>query len=209
MQNYREARDQNGEILRLANELGIPTQNITREQFFDQVHGQLSQEDFDARVGAEEERHQAAYEEAERRAAEWVAYHGTPHEFDRFDTAHIGTGEGAQAYGHGLYFAENEGVAESYRNQLSTVADDALSDAKAALRRSGGDIDAAIEDNRATWKNPTNKYAAQVEGILNHWKAHGVSDEVPPSGHLYTVRLKAKPEEMLDWDKPLRINPSW
>lgn len=42
------------------------------------------------------------------------AYHGTPHEFDRFDMSKIGTGEGAQAYGHGLYFAENPNVAESY-----------------------------------------------------------------------------------------------
>jgi len=31
----------------------------------------------------------------------------------------IGTGEGAQAYGHGLYFAENEGVARSYRDALT------------------------------------------------------------------------------------------
>jgi hypothetical protein len=31
----------------------------------------------------------------------------------------IGTGEGAQAYGMGLYTAENEGIARSYRDQLS------------------------------------------------------------------------------------------
>lgn len=31
----------------------------------------------------------------------------------------IGTGEGAQAYGHGLYFAEKEGVAKQYRDVLS------------------------------------------------------------------------------------------
>ena len=34
------------------------------------------------------------------------AYHGTPHKVDRFRTDKIGTGEGAQAYGWGLYFAE-------------------------------------------------------------------------------------------------------
>src|SRR5258706_8248564 len=32
-----------------------------------------------------------------------TAYHGSPHDFDRFDLSRIGTGEGAQAYGHGLY----------------------------------------------------------------------------------------------------------
>ena len=42
-----------------------------------------------------------------------TAYHGTPHTFNaeegaplgKFKSAQIGTGEGAQAYGHGLYFA--------------------------------------------------------------------------------------------------------
>ena len=47
------------------------------------------------------------------------AYHGSPHDFDKFSLEHIGKGEGAQAYGHGLYFAENEGVARSYRDALS------------------------------------------------------------------------------------------
>lgn len=51
-----------------------------------------------------------------------TVFHGSPHRFpptDRnplgeFDAAKIGTGEGAQAYGHGLYLAENPKVAESY-----------------------------------------------------------------------------------------------
>jgi hypothetical protein len=46
------------------------------------------------------------------------AYHGSPHDFDQFDMSKIGTGEGNQAYGHGLYFAENEGVAKWYRDVL-------------------------------------------------------------------------------------------
>ena len=47
------------------------------------------------------------------------AYHGSPHDFDRFDINKIGTGEGAQVYGHGLYFAENPKTAQHYRDQLS------------------------------------------------------------------------------------------
>lgn len=47
------------------------------------------------------------------------AYHGSPYDFDRFDASKIGTGEGAQSYGHGLYFAGNENVAKSYRDSLS------------------------------------------------------------------------------------------
>lgn len=48
-----------------------------------------------------------------------VAYHGSPHRFDRFTTEAIGTGEGAQAYGWGLYFAGKKEIAEYYRKELS------------------------------------------------------------------------------------------
>jgi hypothetical protein len=48
-----------------------------------------------------------------------TAYHGTPHDVSRFSTKHIGTGEGAQAYGWGLYFSQSEDVAEWYRQQLT------------------------------------------------------------------------------------------
>lgn len=46
-------------------------------------------------------------------------YHGSPHAFDQFKLDKIGTGEGAQAYGHGLYFAESPGVAKSYQKRLA------------------------------------------------------------------------------------------
>lgn len=49
------------------------------------------------------------------------AYHGSPHDFDRFDASKIGTGEGAQSYGHGLYFAEHPKVAQEYRARLAGV----------------------------------------------------------------------------------------
>jgi hypothetical protein len=45
-----------------------------------------------------------------------VAYHGTPHKIvGKFDINKVGTGEGAQAYGHGMYFAEAPQVAETYK----------------------------------------------------------------------------------------------
>lgn len=52
-------------------------------------------------------------------------YHGTPHRFPateanplgEFDASKIGTGEGAQAYGHGIYFAESPDVAKTYQYQ--------------------------------------------------------------------------------------------
>lgn len=48
-----------------------------------------------------------------------TAWHGGPHDFDRFDTSKIGTGEGAQAYGYGLYFASKREIAEHYRDALA------------------------------------------------------------------------------------------
>ena len=47
------------------------------------------------------------------------AYHGSPYDFDAFDASKIGSGEGAQTYGHGLYFAGNERVADQYRRRLA------------------------------------------------------------------------------------------
>ena len=49
------------------------------------------------------------------------AYHGTPHKVDQFSLQKIGSGEGAQAYGWGLYFAGKREVAEHYRKTLSDV----------------------------------------------------------------------------------------
>jgi hypothetical protein len=43
-----------------------------------------------------------------------TVFHGSPHKFDKFDMGKVGTGEGNQAYGHGLYFAENPKVAQEY-----------------------------------------------------------------------------------------------
>jgi len=48
-----------------------------------------------------------------------TVFHGSPHKFDRFDSSKIGTGEGAQAYGHGLYLADSPSVAGAYKERLS------------------------------------------------------------------------------------------
>ena len=48
-----------------------------------------------------------------------TAFHGSPYDFDAFDISRMGTGEGAQVYGPGLYFAESEDVAREYRDALS------------------------------------------------------------------------------------------
>lgn len=48
------------------------------------------------------------------------AYHGSPHRgIDKFSTDRIGTGEGAQVFGWGLYFTNTRDIAEFYRKNLS------------------------------------------------------------------------------------------
>lgn len=48
-----------------------------------------------------------------------IAYHGSPYSFDKFDISKVGTGEGAQAYGHGIYFAESPELAKTYKKTTS------------------------------------------------------------------------------------------
>ena len=48
-----------------------------------------------------------------------TALHASPHSFRKFSTDFMGKGEGAQAYGWGLYFAENPKVNRSYMNQFA------------------------------------------------------------------------------------------
>ncbi len=47
------------------------------------------------------------------------AYHGSPHTFKKFKMSAMGTGEGGQAYGYGLYFTDNLGIANYYAKNLS------------------------------------------------------------------------------------------
>ena len=48
-----------------------------------------------------------------------AAWHGSPHDFDEFDLGAIGTGEGNQAHGWGLYFAKDKKVSKLYKDVLS------------------------------------------------------------------------------------------
>nr|DAN41713.1 MAG TPA: crystallin beta/gamma motif-containing protein [Caudoviricetes sp.] len=49
------------------------------------------------------------------------AWHGSPHDFDEFDLGAIGTGEGNQAHGWGLYFAKDKKVSKQYKDVLSKL----------------------------------------------------------------------------------------
>jgi hypothetical protein len=139
----------------------------------------------------------------------FTAFHGSPHDFDAFDTSKIGTGEGAQAYGHGLYFAGNEGVARSYRDNL--VGDDpnlGVEEARSLLNAYGGDFGAALKANPEQWRDPNGWEAKQVDAVLKHWQEHG-TESTPPdfSGKMYEVNVNADPAHFLDWDAKVGAHP--
>lgn len=135
------------------------------------------------------------------------AYHGSPHTFDKFSMSKIGTGEGAQAYGHGLYFAESPGVAQAYRDTLSapvTKRIDSQSmdpqDIAIAFYRRLGKRGAALHAEKMAANDPANKdaYLKAAEIIRSGDPYAGASP-----GNLYEVELAPNKEDLLDWDKPL------
>jgi hypothetical protein len=151
-----------------------------------------------------------------------TAYHGTPHDFDQFDTSKIGTGEGAQSYGHGLYFAESEPVAKGYRDKLSSVSPKALEQ----YFKPGETIAGYGGKDKVLDYDPQSR-VVKVQGIdsrgklephvrthqtmpdLNEvnaaFKERGLDPHIP--GHMYEVHINAHPHHMLDWDKPLSEQP--
>jgi hypothetical protein len=138
------------------------------------------------------------------------AYHGSPHDFDRFDMSKIGTGEGAQAYGHGLYFAEKEGVAKSYRDTLSRSDGGISGIAQTLVDRAGGDWGEALAKFEAD-VNKTKELAAK-SGLKYAVPAYDqqILDELRRGkpGRMYEVDIKANPDQFLDWDRPLNQQPN-
>ena len=149
-----------------------------------------------------------------------IVYHGSPHKFDVFDVSKIGTGEGAQAYGHGLYLAESPDVARAYQNTLSKYGELHFGDGTV---KSVSDLPYGSPEQIAgqIWMNKPNladaKFAlnnldpkylgAPKEEVLKQLKGlHKANARL--SGSFYKVDL---PDEhiakMLDWDKPLSEQP--
>lgn len=146
-------------------------------------------------------------------------YHGSPHRLPptarnplgEFDASKIGTGEGAQVYGHGIYTAEAPAVAQGYKDTLAYKAFDVAPEAeKLGLKLSAGTRGEFIRQ-AAVNKSPEAKarslqnanIAARdlpKEKLAELFKEY----EERGGGNLYKVDL---PDEMipkmLDWDKPL------
>ena len=164
-----------------------------------------------------------------------IVYHGTPHRFEptpdnplgEFDASKIGTGEGAQMKGHGIYLAEKKVVGESYRNILSKLKskykliDEFGNDltfkwgspesiAGSALNKTSGNYEKAKKDlldfagsrSKVFYSN----YIAAANAV-DFFKEKGIK-YVGEKGSLYTADLPDEMvDRMLDWDKPLSEQP--
>jgi len=144
-----------------------------------------------------------------------MVYHGTPHSFDRFDISKIGSGEGNQAYGHGLYFAGHEPVSEWYRHQLATRQDPLLK--KYRLQEVGSTIGSHLSDVGGDAALLAHKYAGLRDDMIaggetdkattNMIKEYDrriayLNDPERSTGHMYQVGMDVNPEHMLDYAAP-------
>ena len=137
-----------------------------------------------------------------------TAYHGSPHEFERFDTSKIGTGSGAQAYGHGIYLAKYEPIAKKYRDSISE-----------GMYKSGDKIFDSSElehlNIRVAAREDLNKALERANSLLNEQPQNEImilndidkineaiaSGAKKIAGNMYEVKINANPDHFLDWDK--------
>jgi hypothetical protein len=152
-----------------------------------------------------------------------IVWHGSPHKFDRFDASKIGTGEGAQAYGHGLYLAENPAVAAGYKETLSSRARDRLTidgraiDTDSMFGRAAEDIPRIglkatlqkIEDNIRFNEKYAPDIAELYRGVKQQISSLDPSRVALKEGSLYKVDLPDDQiAKMLDYDKPIKDQAS-
>jgi hypothetical protein len=133
-----------------------------------------------------------------------TAWHGTPHTIKgKFDISKVGTGEGAQAYGHGMYFAESPNVAETYRH-----AGEVVKYVPTMQKFTNGpnyfmDETGNYMKVRDYVKNDIPVKVPKEEYLQKFNEVKAIQETQKP-GNLYKVDI---PDEyipnMLDWDKPL------
>lgn len=153
-----------------------------------------------------------------------VTYHGSPYQFDALDPTKIGTGEGAQAYGHGAYVAQDPRVGGGYqksvpyaqikRKFLEEIPEDAEFDELMDLVDEGHFspeqervIRALEADDWLGFDYPSQAISEAYGGYLkqNFDPSPELVEAVEgTSGYLYEIDV---PDEaiakMLDWDAPL------
>ena len=95
------------------------------------------------------------------------AWHGTPYDFDAFSLSGIGGGEGNQAHGWGLYFAQNREVSEAYKEILGD---------KGSTVELNGDLWTVNESGDWETTGKTAKYGEAIGYALDALEEHGTKD---------------------------------
>jgi hypothetical protein len=111
----------------------------------------------------------------------------------------IGTGEGAQAYGYGLYNAESKAVGEMYKEKLGPGrGGDSKDVAQRIMNAVGGDATKALAEVASRRKT------ANIAGAKEKFdEVESIIRDGSGLANLYTVELLPDADEFLDWDKPL------
>ena len=150
------------------------------------------------------------------------AFHGSPHPFQKFDSRKIGTGEGAQSFGHGLYFAENEGVAQHYKkllthdqrlnyDQMQADLQAEKVDAAYALQKVEIEYYNALASTDITGKSRGSiqeEFAlklALAKQDVNYAHLQTLLGPPKPQGHMYEVDLDVDPNALIRGDVPFDL----
>lgn len=147
---------------------------------------------------------------AKMNTLEQAAFHGTPHKFDKFTLDHIGKGEGAQAFGWGLYFAESKDVAQFYKET-------AIDAGKITIKKLPSEFYETFDVPTADIK--TSAANLMRDEVVNPGTLESLSDDdtylgflskailnndiAREEGTLVKVELAPESDEWLEWDKPL------
>ncbi len=218
---------------------GLPRTELADQQWVDSTSKHLEERGFTLGSGDTSGTGQArtaALLAARDDAKGITAYHGSPHDFDRFDMSKIGTGEGEQIFGHGLYFAEAEKTAQHYRDILSKNAKNGV----ASLTFDGKRLDTAWpakarerwDDRLSALPEDQRKALINVLTDLSDAKTKTMADqlmkEAAPTeqrlykelirpnlgksrqgGRMYEVGIDADPQQMLQFEKPYAEQPEF
>ena len=151
------------------------------------------------------------------------AYHGSPHRFGKFDIEQIGTGEGAQVYGRGLYFAEAKDVGRQYKTAGLPLLELIGGTRLYRLEHFDNIVNKVMKDYPQLGRPQADRIADEVLKTSVKGKPM-IPDHIPEGpakkyylsaieankgaklskGSLYEVNIKASPDELIDWDAPLK-----
>lgn len=132
-----------------------------------------------------------------------TAYHGSPAIFDKFDIKKLGSGEGAQSYGHGMYFAENPAVAKQYTTAgLSAKAPDRATEFIIRAKEATTNDEAAKQFLQKRLTGAADDVKPYLQQALSNFDSF-------KGGNLYKVDIPdTSIPKMLDWDKPIKEQKS-